>query len=247
MNLDKYISMENSKIPPALQEKLSQKGGITKTEFCNKDEILCNKLLQKECGYDIMDDGSYLVAMTVPMPAVTKEMIEWWFWWHASDSKRYKAWYPNEHIAISYDKKDKDYFNSKTVPPFKAVTHYPVERVGKFCAPLSIKFVTAVDFGFSQQLINNAEHIICGHVGAFKDFVPNTEMTHIYFKTDTGLISVSRFWLGKRVKSKLIRKIFVTEKQAKDMAEHCFIEYNNFVRKIPLMYADWCEENKYLL
>ncbi len=242
MNLDKYIKMENEKIPPEMKDILAKKGGITKTKFENKNEVLTNPKLQMECGYDLMEDGSYLVSMNISMPNVTKEMIEWWFWWHASDSKRYKAWYPKEHIAISYNKKDKEYFESETVPPFKEVTHYPVERVGKLSLPLSIKFVSPENFGFSSELIANAEHIVCGHVGAFKDLVPNTEMTHIYFKTDDGLMSVSRFWLGKRVKNKLIRKIFVTEKQAKGMAEHCYIEYQNFVKKIPLMYDEWIKE-----
>lgn len=243
MNLEKYIRMPNAEIPLEMQQILSQKGGITKTEFTDKNDILKNTSLQKECGYELMDDGSYLVSMNIPMPNVTKEMIEWWFWWHASDSKRYQAWYPSQHISISYDKKDRDYFQSKTVPPFKSVTHYPVEKVGKLFAPLSIKFVSPSDFGFSEEIMNenNIEHIVCGHVGAFKDLVPNTEMAHIYVKTDDGLMSVSRFWLGKRVESKFLRKMFVTQKQAKDMAEHCFVEYQNFVQKIPSMYNEWLQ------
>lgn len=245
MDLEKYIKMPNAIIPKEMKNKLSQKGGITRTSFKNMNEILTNKNIQKECGYDLMDDCSYLVSMCIMMPNVTKEMVEWWFWWHAKDNNRYRAWYPNEHIAISYDKKDKEYFESKSVPPFKSVKHYPIERVGKLFAPLSIEFVSPKDFGFSEKLMkeNNVELVVCGHVGAFMDLVPNTEMSHIYFKTDLGLMSVSRFWLGKRVKNKLIKKIFVTEKQAKGMAEHCYVEYNNFVEKIPKMYKEWLEEN----
>ncbi|MFI3257215.1 MAG: hypothetical protein R3Y36_02830 [Spirochaetales bacterium] len=245
MDLKKYINMPNVELTQEIKGKLSQPGGITKTNFEDKNDVLLHKNLHTECGYDVMKDGFYLVSMYTAMPNVTKEMIDWWFWWHAQDAERYKAWYPGEHLSISYDKKDKEYFQSKTVPVFKAVTHYPTERVGPLVAPLSIKFVSPTDFGFSQEIMdeNNVATIVCGHVGAFKDLIPNTEMSHIYFKTDDGLYSVSRFWLGKRVKNKLLRKIFVTEKQAKGMAEHCFIEYGNFVKKIPQMYSEWLSEN----
>ncbi len=246
MDLSKYINMPNAVLTQDIKIKLSQAGGITQTRFEDKNDILIDKSLHKECGYDIMDDGYYLVSMYIEMPNVTKDMIDWWFWWHAQESERYKAWYPGEHLSISYDKKDDEYFKRKTVPPFKSVTHYPLEKVGPLVAPLSIKFVSPQDFGFSQKIMNenNVATIICGHVGAFKDLIPNTEMAHIYFETDNGLYSVSRFWLGKRVNNKFIRKIFVTEKQAKGMAEHCFIEYSNFVKKVPHMYDEWLNENK---
>lgn len=244
MDLDRYIKMENTKIPRAVVERLSKKGGITKTAFCDKNDILKDTNVQHECGYDVMPDGSYLVSVNIPMPNITKEMVEWWFWWHASDSKRYQAWYPKEHIAISYETKDTAYFQSKTVPKFQSNTQYPVERVGNLIAPLSIDFVSPVEFGFSEELMKvyGVEHVVCGHVGAFKGLIPNTEMAHIYVKTDDGLMSVSRFWLGKNVKSKLLKKLLVTEKQAKGMAEHCYVEYHNFVRKIPLMYNEWLAE-----
>lgn len=246
MDLDRYIKMENTRIPHSVVERLSKKGGITKTAFCDKNDILKDANVQHECGYDVMPDGSYLVSVNIPMPNITKEMVEWWFWWHASDSKRYQAWYPKEHIAISYAAKDKAYFQSELVPEFQPNTQYPVERVGKLIAPLSIDFVSPVAFGFSEELMkaHGVEHIVCGHVGAFKGLIPNTEMAHIYVKTDDGLMSVSRFWLGKNVESKLLKKLLVTEKQAKGMAEHCYVEYHNFVRKIPLMYNEWLAEQR---
>ncbi|MFI3116182.1 MAG: hypothetical protein R3Y12_08605 [Clostridia bacterium] len=244
MNLDKYIQMENTQIPETVRKILSKKGGITKTEFSDKNNVLKYVNLQNKCGYDKMADGSYLVSMNVPMPNVTKEMVKWWFWWHTSDSERYKAWYPKEHIANSYAKKDKEYFQSTTVPKFQPNTQYPVERVGSLIAPLSIDFVSPTDFGFLEDTIkkSNVECIVCGHVGAFKGLIPNTEMAHILVTTDDGPVSVSRFWLGKSVKNKFIRKMFLTEKQARGMAEHCYVEYNNFAIKIPQMYNEWLNE-----
>lgn len=245
MDLKKYKEMPNSDVPIEIIEKLKISGGITKTLFENKDDILTNENLHFDCGYSLMDDNYYLVSMYTPMPNVTKEMVAWWFWWHAQESERYQAWYPGEHKGISYARKDKAYFSQKQTPKFQANTQYPVECVGSFAMPLSIDFVSPKEFGFDESITkdNDVEIIICGHVGAFKGLVPNTEMSHIFFKKDDGLLLVSRFWLGKNVTNKFLKKLFVTEKQAKDMAYHCCVEYRNFSRKIPLMYHEWLSEN----
>lgn len=245
MDLKKYIEMPNSDVPREIEEKLKTSGGITKTLFGNKNDILANENLRLDCGYSLMDENYYFVSMYAPMPNVTKEMVTWWFWWHTQESERYQAWYPGEHKSTSYASKDKSYFLQKQTPAFQPNTQYPVERVGSLAVPLSIDFVTPKEFGFDEVLMknNNVETIVCGHVGAFKGLIPNTEMAHIFFKTDGGLLLVSRFWLGKNVKNKFLKKLFVTEKQAKDMAYHCCVEYRNFSAKIPLMYQEWLSEN----
>lgn len=242
MNMKKYISIPNTIIPREIKIKLKNSGNITKTKFENKNEILLNDKLHSECGYAFLeDDNCYLVSVSTPMPRVTKEMVTWWFWWHAQNSERYRAWYPNEHISISYSKKNKKYFTCDIVPEFEPNTHYPVERVGKLIVPLSIDFVTPKSFGFYPKYMNNynIETIVCGHVGAFYGLIPNTEMAHIFIKSEKGLLLVSRFWLGKNLSNNFIKKVFVTEKQAKSMAEHCYIEYRNFAQKIPFMYREW--------
>lgn len=246
MDLKKYMDMPNAKVSVEMQKKLEKPGGITKVEFVDKNKILSDHKLWYECGYVKLTDGSYLVSMVTAMPKVTKEMVSWWFWWHVQDSKRYKAWYPNEHYKISYSKKNKQYFNSKTQPPFQTNIQYPIERVGKLLAPLSIEFVSPTDFGFTEELMeqNNVEIIICGHVGVFKGLIPNTEMAHIFVQAEEGPLLVSRFWLGKNVKSNMLKKLLVTEKQAKCMAIHCSVEYNNFAKKIPMMYNEWNESIK---
>ncbi|MFI3211540.1 MAG: hypothetical protein R3Y64_10905 [Peptostreptococcaceae bacterium] len=245
MDYKKYLEIPNASIPDEIKKTIKNKGGITKTLFENKNDILVNNELKYECGYEEIDDY-YLVSMYTPMPKVTKEMVDWWFWWHPQDSIRYKSWYPGEHKGISYSKKNKLYFSNKEVPIFENNTQYPVEKVGKLYAPLSIDFVTPEEFGYDLNLMkeNDVETIVCGHVGAFKGRIPNTEMSHIFFKDKDGLLLVSRFWLGKLVKSKFLKKKLVTEEQAKCMAEHCCVEYRNFALKIPQMYNEWLEEDK---
>ncbi|WP_249030400.1 DAPG hydrolase family protein [Tannockella kyphosi] len=244
MNLDKYMSMKNCDIPKDIKQNIYN-GNITKTQFKDKNDILEKEELRLECGCVKMDDESYLVSMYTPMPDVTKEMVSWWFWWHPQNSKRYQAWYPGEHKSISYAKKDLGYFQQKTTPEFQPNTQYPVERVGSLLAPLSIEFVQPNEFGFSKNIMEkqDVEVIICGHVGAFKGLIPNTEMSHVFFKTEKGLLLVSRFWLGKNVKNKILKKLLLTQKQAQGMADHCCVEYRNFNERIPLMYQEWLQDN----
>lgn len=246
LKIQKYIDMENCEVPDDINNLLKKQSNITKTEFENKNEILINKSLQEEIGYCKMQDGNYLVSMVCPMPNVTKEMVDWWFWWHPQNNKRYIAWYPSQHFKISYDKKQKDYFNSTSVPKFIPNTQYPLENVGNTKMPLAINFKNPIDYGFDKTIMekNNIATIVCGTVGAFHNLFMHTEMAHIFIQTENGLQLVSRFWIGKRLKNKLIRGKLLNDETAQGMAIHCCVEYRNFAKKIPLMYKEYIEENK---
>lgn len=244
MDLTTYTSMPNATLTAEMETTLKTSGGITPVEFEDKNNILTDHSQWEECGYEKLSDGSYLVSMVTAMPKVTKEMVTWWFWWHAQDNARYQAWYPSEHYAISYHKKNKEYFSSPTVPDFQPNIQYPVERVGKLVAPLCIEFVCPEEFGFSLDLMaeNQVETMVCGHVSAFKGLIPNTEMVHILVQGADCPLWVSRFWIGKNLKNSLLKKMLVTEEQAKGMAIHCSVEYTNFAEKIPQMYQEWVKE-----
>ena len=68
-------------IPADIAEQLEHPD-ITLTPFENRNDVLCDGALQQEVGYGQFPDGSWLVAMTCPMPGITAKMIRWWFWWH---------------------------------------------------------------------------------------------------------------------------------------------------------------------
>ncbi|MBQ8504207.1 MAG: hypothetical protein IJ491_08010 [Clostridia bacterium] len=238
MNLEQYLQMPNCSVPGDILSSLEGEGNITATDFHDKDSVLYDKSLHNEAGYRRLADGDYLVSMYCPMPDVTSEMVSWWFWWHPQNSMRYKIWYPGEHFAVSYDKKDKAYFTAEAQPPFKSNIQYPVEKIGKLILPLSIEFVSPTDFGFSEKAMmeNNVAAIVCGHVGAFGRIFQHTEMAHIFFQRENGLFMVSRFWLGKRLRNPLIRKAMLNSGTAKGMAKHCCVEYRNFAERIPLLF-----------
>ena len=240
MELRELLNKSLPQIPTEIIDAL-RVNRITKTSFECKNEILTNTELQTEVGFEKMDDGTFLVAMICPMPNITVEMIEWWFWWHTQDSLRYQVWYSNDHISIKYHKKDRAFFEQSNVPEFVPNTQCPVERIGGMKMPLRIDFVTPVEFGFSNELMqeNNIPKIVCGHVGAFNNLVKHTEMAHIFKQTEDGLFMISRFWLGNTIKNPLLKKLIITEDIAKGMAEHCCIEYRNLCEILPMLYAEY--------
>lgn len=110
--------------------------------------------------------------------------------------------------------------------------------------PLRIDFVSAEEFGFSPKKLteNHVATVVCGHVSAFGGLIPHTEMAHIFFQTENGLLLVSRFWLGKRLKNPLIRHFLLTDNTALGMASHCCVEYRNLAERLPLLYRQSCIE-----
>ncbi len=227
-------------IPSEIAEALTKKE-ITATPFEMKNEVLSDKELQREVGYVKMSDGTYLVSMICPMPGITAEMVDWWFWWHPQANERYQVWFPGEHYAVGYSKKQKEYFSQISCPPFQNNTQYPVEKIGSAKLPLRIDFITPEEFGFSKKVMdeNSICRIVCGHVGAFNNLVRHTEMAHIFKETENGLFMFSRFWLGKTMKSSLLKKLIINEAMAKDMAEHCCKEYRNLCEILPLLYEKY--------
>ncbi len=213
---------------------------ITLTEFKDKNEILKSKDIQKEMGFAKLPDGNYLVSMTCPMPGITTDMINWWFWWHPQADERYKAWFPGEHFAVSYAKKDKSYFQQEKMPAFSPNSQFPVERIGGRRLPLRIDFVSPEDFGFDKKTMddNSFPLIVCGHVGAFRGLVFHTEMAHIFRQDEDGLFLVSRFWIGQLAENPVVRKFVLTEETAKGMTEHCYQEYRNLAKMLPDLYKN---------
>ncbi len=240
MKIKALLEKSLPEMPSAIADALL-KNEITPVSFEQKNNILANADLQNEIGFKKTDNGTYLVSMVCPMPEITKEMIEWWFWWHPQAKERYQVWFPGAHFGIGYSKKQKDYFNQKSCPPFQNNTQYPLEKIGSAKLPLRIDFVTPEEFGFSRQIMeeNDIPLIVCGHVGAFNNLVKHTEMAHIFKQTENGLFMISRFWLGKTMKNPLLRKLIITEDMARGMAEHCCIEYRNLCEILPLLYEEY--------
>lgn len=226
-------------IPADIQEKLNHPN-ITLTAYENKNDVLTDSALQQEVGFEQFPDGSWLVSMVCPMPGITHEMIDWWFWWHTQEDLQYQVWFPGSHSKNSYAKKDRAYFEQETQPAFQPNSQFPVEEIGGMSMPLRIDFVTPEQFGFSKEAMEKGSiaTIVCGHVSAFGGMIPHTEMAHIFRQTGDGLFMCSRFWLGKTMHP-LLRKFMMTETMARGMAEHCCIEYRNLAGILPGLYREY--------
>lgn len=233
----------NKPVPPVPEDIRQQLGmqALTLTAFENKNLILQSTGLRSEVGYRSFPNGNYLVSMTCPMPGITPDMIRWWFWWHPQENIRYQLWFPGEHYANAYAKKDAAYFRQKTLPMFQPNTQYPTERIAGVRMPLRIDFVHPGDFGFSESAMqeNDIPLIVCGHVSAFGGLIPHTEMAHIFCQTEDGLQLSSRFWIGQTLKGPLLRKLILTDRTARGMAEHCCVEYRRLAEILPGLYDDW--------
>lgn len=243
MLIDDLMKKPLPEIPHEIRAAINE-GNITATAFEDKNFILQDESLQQQTGYLKMDKGTYLVSMTCPMPGITADMVRWWFRWHPLADERYKVWFPGEHMGISYPKKQKEYFLDSSLSDFKNNTHFPLERIGKAVLPLRIDFISPEEFGFSRNIMddNNIPLIVCGHVGVFRGLVMHTEMAHIFKETDEGLFLISRFWLGKTMKSRLLKKLIIDDKMARAMAEHCCIEYRNLYEILPALYERYGKE-----
>jgi hypothetical protein len=203
--------------------------------------------LNVENGYCFLKDGTAFVAARTDFPHVTKDMVSWWFWWHALADVRYKIWCPGAHYAIGA--KDTAMLQDKSLPPEERILnnpHYPVEDVGVGVMPMSIRFVTPETFGFDTTKFKEAgiEKVLCGIVGIriFGLTIEHTYMCHVFRKKGDGLEIRSRFWLGKKLPSPLLRRLFINEQTALEMMLHCSEEYTHLGSFLPSIYAQFGSE-----
>ena len=227
-------------IPAEIQAAIAAQE-ITLTPYEDRAALLSDGELRREVGVRRFPDGRWLVSMTCPMPGVTAEMIRWWFWWHTQDSRRYRLWYPGAHLSIRYARRDAAYFRGGFPAAFRANSQLPVEIIGGIPMPLRIDFTAPETFGFPPDAMaeNGVPIIVCGHVSAFGGLLPHTEMAHIFHQTGDGLMLTSRFWLGQTMKNPLLRKMLMTEKTARGMAEHCCVEYRRLAQILPELHATY--------
>ncbi len=78
--------------------------------------LLSSPTLQHEAGIIKVAHHNYLVAMYCAMPGLTAEMINWRFWWHPKNDLRYQIWFPYAHHTITYDQRNKNYFEQEQQP-----------------------------------------------------------------------------------------------------------------------------------
>jgi hypothetical protein len=259
----KYFYRTLARIPDNIMQAIQS--GPMKPEDALPFERM-NDLLQPgyhecETGYCFLPDNSCYVAVLTQMSAVTGEMLDWWFWWHALESLRYKIWYPGSHVSNhSKDPKQLENRSLSSRERYWNNTQYPVEDVGIGLDMLSITFLPPADFGFDTSLFEQAQiaTAICARVGSVAKKVLHTDMCHLVRSTADGVEMRSRFWIGRKINltmlseksfahrltsTKLIRKISIPGDTPAQMAHHCAQEYNNLAAILPELYRDYGAHN----
>lgn len=205
-----------------------------------------------ERGYCWLPDGVGYVAMRVPMPNVTGEMVEWWFDWHPDDPARYVMWHPAAHKDISIERPDRP-----REKPWWGSVHHPVEDIGIGTTRVRIEFLSPQELGFPADAPGRPEvaTIVGGFAGDDARRARHTRMVHVWLNDPEtgGTILRSRFWIGSLLRPYLpspiaapvgwvinrraFRRLVIPRAAPAALAAHCEEEYANLAAILPSLFA----------
>jgi hypothetical protein len=214
------------------------------------DSLLDPSPLPAETGWCTLADGVGYVAVRTAMPAVTAEMVDWWFDWHPRESTRYRVWHPAAHLR-----------NSLIEPARQAAkahwgaVHHPVEDIGTGQESLRIEFMAPSRLGMSTDALDLAEvaTVVCGLAGDQRRRVSHTIMFHVFLNHGAGVVLRSRFWIGAAVRpygragalgaallnNRVARRAIIPGGVPAALARHCAEEYANLASLLPELYASF--------
>jgi hypothetical protein len=214
------------------------------------DRLLDPAPLAVETGWCTLPDGVRRVAVRTPMPAVSAEMVDWWFDWHPRNPLRYRAWHPLAHAGNSLEP-------AAALAP-KAhwgAVHHPVEDVGTRAVHARIAFVAPTELGFTTDATDDPRvgTVVCGWVGDDRRRTRHSVMAHVFLVKDDGLILRSHFWLGAAIRPYLpaalanpaaaalnrraVRNLTLPRGLAPALARHCAEEYANLATLLPELHT----------
>lgn len=251
-DLDSYLSRPMSPPDPAVPAAIEH-GPMSAAEAVSLtaiDRLLNPTPLPVETGWCALPDGVGYVAVRTPMPAVSAEMVEWWFDWHPREPIRYRIWHPRAHRDNSLD--------PPVRPGAKAhwgAVHHPVEDVGTGTVHARIAFLPPSELGFSTDALDDPAvgTIVCGEVGDDQRRVRHSAMAHVFLREGDGLLLRSHFWLGARIRpylpsplatpaarllnNRAVRRAALPAGLPQALARHCAEEYANLAALLPELHG----------
>ena len=213
------------------------------------DRLLDPEPLPAETGWCTMPDGIGYVAVRTPMPAVSAEMVEWWFDWHPRDPLRYRIWHPLAHTDNSLEPPI-----APAAKPHWGAVHHPVEDVGTGTVHARIAFQRPTALGFSTDALDlpAVATVVCGLVGDDRRRVRHSVMAHVFLVAGDGLVLRSHFWLGAAIRpylpapfatpagwllnNRLVRRVALPANLPAALANHCAEEYANLATLLPQLH-----------
>jgi phloretin hydrolase len=182
--------------------------------------LLDPRPLEVETGWCTLPDGVVFVAVRTAMPAVSGEMVDWWFDWHPRDPLRYRVWHPMAHRSNSLDPPTSD--AEPAADPRETAgsrgrggsgakahwgaVHHPVEDVGVGVVRARIAFQRPSAMGLPGDQLENPDvaTIVCGYVGDDRRRMRHTAMYHVFLRDGDGggggVVLRSAFWLGAAIR-----------------------------------------------
>jgi hypothetical protein len=204
-----------------------------------------------ENGFGVTEDGAAVVAALTQMPNVTPAMLDWWFGWHGSDTRRYKLWNPDAHLYACW----KDGIEKKSGCTDREMyinrTSFIDEYVGSTKMSLAIKFVSPSVLGFNENILSDAEQatVICGQVGLSEIPIDSGYLVHYVRRTRDGSEMRSRFWLGGKYLASSNNEKILPETttrneafviwQAYSLLVHCSKEMKHLAAFLPDLYGEF--------
>jgi phloretin hydrolase len=252
--LDSYLSRPMAPPDPAVLAAI-ERGPIDPSlavPLTGIDRLLDPAPLAAESGWCTLPDGVRYVAVRTPMPAVSGEMVDWWFDWHPRDPLRYRVWHPMAHSDNSVE--------PPIAPGAKAhwgAVHHPVEDVGTGTVHARIAFVPPSQLGFSGDALGDpaVATIVCGWVGDDRRRLRHSAMAHVFLAADEGVVLRSHFWLGAAIRPYLpapladpaaallnrraVRDLALPGGLAPALASHCAEEYSNLAALLPELHRTY--------
>lgn len=208
-----------------------------------------------ENGYSLFDDGAMHTATLTQMPGVSPAMLDWWFWWHATETQRYKLWYPRAHVYAEWSGDPTD----RSVPyreRYIGGTSFVDEYVGNALGELAIRFVRPSRFGFSEDSLDPDEATaVCGVVGLSRVPLDWGYLIHHVRRVKQGSEMRSRFWMGGKYVAPREGALLSGEleaaaeglrmlgaEQARAMVVHCSQEMNHLAGFLPGIFAEFTRD-----
>ena len=245
----KYFYMQPATADPqhmALMERPCDPGKAIGPERVS--DLLNPGYLETEIGWCNLPNGTGFIANRTRLPGVTKEMIEWWFVFHALEDLRYKIWYPPQHYGVAVSPETREKILNPEIPitkKFRGVTHHVLEDIGCGTEELDINFLEPEQVGFDMARFH-APHVSTfvggyANIGAVN---PATAiMVHFYREIPGGLEQRTRFWMGYRVHNSkpeltLPPGAKVPEAAIHGLAIHNVLEYTNLAVFLPQIYGE---------
>ncbi|HBO3116999.1 TPA: hypothetical protein L4R02_001244 [Pseudomonas aeruginosa] len=198
-------------------------------------------------------DGRVLVTCVTDMPGVTPTMIDWWFGWHMPNSERYALWHPLAHIR-AHAAEDRSRLADDRAKYIGNVS-YVDEFIGASLKKLAIAFVPPGLFNLHDLDARRAT-AVCAFT---TDRILNSEggcLIHYVIAIPNGAQMRSGFWMGDiRNHNKWVdwlsrgvlnrpfmRHLFIKDRMALDLLQHCAEEMNHLARFLPALYSNVVEK-----